>query len=416
VRTGFAARCCRIFVIWTKQRGLCKNVVPPVRICQMEENPGKKQLLLVVLSIASLVFGTKAIAPALADIAKAFPDSSPQTIQMILVVPSLLIMVSTLICGHLSRHLGKKTLVVIGMLLFGIGGISPAFFGNLGFLLVMMGVFGAGSGFLVPLSQSLVADYFEGREREEFMGYRSSNAAVFGMLFALLGGSLCAIHWRLTFLSFLIVVPMLAFVLWKMPQPVTRSTGAKNTLAASLTGKMWFYIAGYFLYNVIGISVATNAAFVMSGCGIGTRTIGIIMTISSGRIAARPRHKITRVSNACVCDGFSCHRLCLSEFCRDTRHVYFGLGALRFWVRDLYSDHGVEHNRQRPQACDNTCSVDRFLRDGGGAIRLARDIFFRQRVVWITGPEGFLGGGCLLLHGSIPDHLCGNGLLAAKGR
>jgi MFS family permease len=248
----------------------------------MEENPGKKQLLLVVLSIASLVFGTKAIAPALADIAKAFPDSSPQTIQMILVVPSLLIMVSTLICGHLSRHLGKKTLVVIGMLLFGIGGISPAFFGNLGFLLVMMGVFGAGSGFLVPLSQSLVADYFEGREREEFMGYRSSNAAVFGMLFALLGGSLCAIHWRLTFLSFLIVVPMLAFVLWKMPQPVTRSTGAKYTLAASLTGKMWFYIAGYFLYNVIGISVATNAAFVMSGCGIGTRTIGIIMTISSG--------------------------------------------------------------------------------------------------------------------------------------
>ncbi len=248
----------------------------------MEEKPGKKQLLFVVLSIASLVFGTKAIAPALADIAKAFPDKSTQTIQMILTVPSLLIMVSTLICGYLSRHLGKKTLVLIGMLLFGIGGISPAFFGNLSFVFVMMGVLGAGSGFLVPLSQSLVADYFEGRQREEFMGYRSSTASIFGMLFAALGGSLCSIHWRLTFLSFLVVVPMLAFVLWKMPEPAIPSASARKSLAASLTGKMWFCITGYFLYNVIGFSVATNAAFVMSKCGIGTLMIGIIMTISTG--------------------------------------------------------------------------------------------------------------------------------------
>jgi hypothetical protein len=60
----------------------------------MEEKPCKKQLLLIVLAIASLVFGTKAIAPDLADIAKAFPDKSTQTIQMILTVPSLLIVVS----------------------------------------------------------------------------------------------------------------------------------------------------------------------------------------------------------------------------------------------------------------------------------------------------------------------------------
>jgi MFS family permease len=45
---------------------------------------------------------------------------------------------------------------------------------------------------------------------------------------------------------------------------------------------MWFCITGYFLYNLIGFSVATNAAFVMSKCGIGTFIIGIIMTISTG--------------------------------------------------------------------------------------------------------------------------------------
>ena len=280
----------------------------------MEGKPGKKQLLFVVMSIASLVFGTKAIAPALADIAKAFPDTSTQTIQMILTVPSLLIMVSTLICGYLSRHFGKKTLVVTGMLLFGIGGISPAFFGNLSFLFVMMGIFGAGSGFLMPLSQSLVADYFEGRQREEFMGYRSSTASIFGMLFAALGGSLCSIHWRLTFLSFLIVFPMLAFVLWKMPEPAIQSAGERKSLAASLTGKMWVCIIGYFLYNVFGFSVSTNAAFVMSRCGIGTFMIGIIMTLSTGgailagfllgRITAFLRNQTLAFSLAFLATGF----------------------------------------------------------------------------------------------------------------
>jgi MFS family permease len=259
-----------------------KKSRPNARALLMEKKPGKKQLLLVVLSVASLVFAARAVSPALADIAKAFPDKSRETIQMILTVPPLLTTISTLICGYLSRYLGKKTLVILGMILFGIGGITPAFFGDLGFLFVMMGIFGMGSGFLVPLSQSLMADYFEGHEREEFMGYRSATASVFGMLFALLGGSLCAIHWQFTFLSFLMVVPMLAFVIWKMPEPEIKSTGTMNTLAASLTGKMWLCIAGYFLYNVIGISVGTNAAFVMSSCGIGTRTIGIIMAISSG--------------------------------------------------------------------------------------------------------------------------------------
>ncbi len=253
----------------------------------VEKMPGKLQLFVIVLAVTSLVFGTRAVAPALADIAKAFPERSRETIQMIVTLPPLFIMFSTLICGQLSRKFRKKPLVLIGMLLFGIGGISPTFFGDLNFLLLMMAVLGAGNGFLVPLSQSLVADYFEGRDREVFMGYRSSNASIFGMIFSLLGGSLCAIHWRLTFLSFLLAVPMLLLVLFKMPAGENPKAAAEGDAGASLTGRMWFYVAMYFLFNIAGISIATNAAFVMSGCGIGTRTIGIIMTISAaGSITA----------------------------------------------------------------------------------------------------------------------------------
>jgi MFS family permease len=248
----------------------------------MESNPNKVMLLVIVLAITSLVFGNGAASPALADIAKAFPDKSSETIQLIVTVPPLLIMASTLICGQLSRKMRKKTLVLIGMVLFAVGGIAPAFFGGLTFILVMRGVFGAGCGFLIPISQGLIADYFEGRDRDTFMGYRGSTAAISGMFYTMAGGYLCSIHWRNTFLAYLIVVPIFLLILLKMPEPERHKPETKNGKASGLTRTMWFYVVVYFLYNVTMMCFITNAAFVMAADKVGdAKTIGTIMTISS---------------------------------------------------------------------------------------------------------------------------------------
>jgi MFS family permease len=248
----------------------------------MADNLSKTMLLVVVLAVTSLVFGSAAASPALADIAEAFPDKSPESIQMIVSIPPLLIMVSTLICGQLSRIMRKKTLVLIGMGLYGVGGIMPAFFGDLTFILIMRGIFGAGCGFLIPLSQGLIADFFEGRDREVFMGYRSSTAGIFGMFFTMAGGYLCAIHWRYTFYAYLIVIPMFLLVLVKMPEPESRETTRAGDKSSALTRSMWFYALMYFLYNVAMMCFITNAAFVMSASHVGSaKTIGFIMTISS---------------------------------------------------------------------------------------------------------------------------------------
>lgn len=238
-------------------------------------------LLFVVLSITSLVFGVGAVTPALADIAKAFPNVSRETIQMIATVPQLLIMVSTLVCGQLSRKVRKKTLVLTGMILYGIGGVLPAFFGGITFILIMRGVFGAGCGFLIPLSQGLIADFFQGRDRDVFMGYRSSTAAIFGMLFTFAGGNLCAIYWRHTFFAYLFVVPVFFIILLLMPEP-ERHQGAAAAGKGSLTPTMWFFVIMYFLYNVTMMCFITNAAFVMSASKVGDAgTIANIMMVQS---------------------------------------------------------------------------------------------------------------------------------------
>ena len=244
----------------------------------MEQSPNKIMLLVVVLGVTSLVYGLAAATPALADIGKAFPNASSETIQMIITIPPFMMMISTLICGQLSRVMRKKRLVLIGMILFGIGGITPALGGGLKFILLMRGVLGAGCGFLVPLSQSLIADFFQGSDRDRYMGFRSSTASIFGMFFTMAGGFLCAIHWRYTFYAYLIVVPIFFLILFAMPEPaihVQSTTRGKS----GLTRTAWFYVGMYFLYNLIMMCFLTNAAFVMSASKVGNaRTIGFIMT------------------------------------------------------------------------------------------------------------------------------------------
>jgi len=183
------------------------------------------------------------------------------------------------------------------MVLYAIGGLLPALFGGMAFILIMRGVYGAGCGFLIPLSQSLIADFFQGRDRDVFMGYRSSVAAVFGMFFTTVGGYLCAMYWRNTFFAYLLVVPVFLLVLIKMPEP-ERAPASEAGNKGELTGKMWFWVAMYFLYNIFMMCYHTNAAFVMSEARVGSaRTIGFIMTISNigGIIAGLLLGRITRV-------------------------------------------------------------------------------------------------------------------------
>ena len=247
----------------------------------MNNQPSKYLLLLIVLAIGSLTFGVNAATPALAAIAKAFPDVSPRLIKMVITIPSLLIMPSTLICGALARIIGKKKLLIVGMLLFAIGGLMPAFYGGVVFILIMRGVFGVGSGFLLPISQALVADYFEGNDRDAYMGYSSSNAAIWGIVFTLLGGFLCDVYWRYTFYAYLLVVPVFFFILAKMPESA-KVQETERSKSGGLTGKTWSWVSVYFIYNIVMFCFISDIAFVISSDKVGNAgTASVAMTFSS---------------------------------------------------------------------------------------------------------------------------------------
>lgn len=153
-----------------------------------------------ILSIGmATVMAGAAISPALGLIAKAFPDASPTMIKLILTAPSIMIIPFSFLASYLTSKLTKRTIILIGLTIYLIGGIGPQFVPSIELLLLFRLILGAGVGLIMPLSMSLINDYFEGRERTKMMGYNSAFSNLGGILTMLLAGWLATFGWRVPF-------------------------------------------------------------------------------------------------------------------------------------------------------------------------------------------------------------------------
>ena len=173
-----------------------------------------------ILSISLLtVMASAAISPALAGIRRAFSATDPTLIKLVLTLPSLLIIPFSLLCGWLVQRMKKRNILLIGLVIYFLGGVGGAFAHSITQLLIIRALFGIGVGLIIPLSTSLIADFYEGLDRAKMMGYSGSVSHFGGVVFLLFSGWLTAISWRYAFgvyaLSLLI---FLMIFLW-LPEP-----------------------------------------------------------------------------------------------------------------------------------------------------------------------------------------------------
>jgi hypothetical protein len=176
-----------------------------------------------ILSISLLtVMASAAISPALAKIHQAFVGTDPTMIKLVLTLPSLFIIPFSLLSGWLASRMKKKYVLLIGLIIYFLGGVGGGFARNIKELLIIRAFFGIGAGLIIPLSTSLIADFFEGEERTKMMGYSGSVSHFGGVIFLLLSGWLACMSWRYTFgvyaLSFLIILMVLVW----LPEPESK--------------------------------------------------------------------------------------------------------------------------------------------------------------------------------------------------
>src|SRR5699024_11378506 len=183
------------------------------------------------------------ISPAHGLIAKAFPDASPTMIKLILTAPSLIIIPFSFLSSYLTSKMTKRKIILIGLIIYLIGGVGPQFVTTIEVLIGFRMLLGAGVGLVMPLSMSLINDYFEGKERTKMMGYNSAFSNFGGIITMLLAGWLATFGWRTPFNVYFLVLFIFILIFFfllkgEVQKPLEHISKTKIPLA------VWVYALG----------------------------------------------------------------------------------------------------------------------------------------------------------------------------
>ncbi len=226
-----------------------------------------------ILSISLLtVMASAAISPALAKISQAFPGVDKTLIKLVLTLPSLLIIPFSILAGQLVRKMRKKTILFIGLVIYFLGGVGGAFAQTITQLLVVRAFFGIGVGLIIPLSTSLIADFYQGPQRAKMMGLSGSVSHLGGVIFLLVSGWVACISWRYAFGVYgLSLIIFLMVLFWLPEQPSQKAAGPVK--AKLPPGVYWCAFLGALMMVAFYAAPTNLALFIESERPMYTSTV-----------------------------------------------------------------------------------------------------------------------------------------------
>ncbi len=250
----------------------------------MKQSAYGKSLTLSILSLSLLtVMAGAAVAPALGVIRAHFSGSNQLFVQMIISVPALFIVITNFIFPRLCRVSGAKTLVMIGLLLYTVGGCAAGFFDNIFVVLIMRAFVGIGVGIIMPLSTGLLSYYYSPEEQAGLMGYSSAMNQMGGVIATLLSGLLANISWRVSFLVYLMGLISIVLCLIYLPNDKITQEGpaeeksAKGGTAGVFRDNIVYILAMFLLMSIFFIYPANFAMETVSEGIIPQNYIAVIM-------------------------------------------------------------------------------------------------------------------------------------------
>ena len=222
---------------------------------------------IISISMATVMAGA-AISPALGVIAKAFPEASTTMIKMILTAPALTIIPFTFFTSYLTSKLPKRTVVIIGLSTYLIGGLGPQFMTSIEAIILFRLILGASVGILMPLSESLIYDYYTGTERASMMGYNAAFSNFGGIITMMIAGWLATMGWQIPFNVYLLGVLIFVLVFFFLPKEEVRIPPAHEQ---DLKIPFGVYVYSFAMGAVMlaYYAVATNMALYLEQTNLG---------------------------------------------------------------------------------------------------------------------------------------------------
>lgn len=243
-------------------------------------------VIIAILLLALLDASNNATTPAIASIGKAFPTIDNSTIILLSTLPMLFIVPFSLLSGKLAGvKIKYRTLALIGILLIGIAGVTPFFLDNFYAILAARAVSGIGIGLSAPLANAYILNMFEGKTMQKLMGLSRVSSSAGGMTFQMIGGILCAMNWRNTFLVYSIALVGVIYLFFKLPEPPKHEKpvvikGIKRSNKINSTAIIWILLYTFMTFFTYPFYI--NMSSLVANGNLGdAATSGLILTTSS---------------------------------------------------------------------------------------------------------------------------------------
>ncbi|MEX2565599.1 MAG: MFS transporter [Cyclobacteriaceae bacterium] len=230
----------------------------------------KWELKLTLLSVSSLtVMSVITISPALPQMAIAFADveNAEFFVKLALTLPALMIAIFSPITGHLIDRHGRLGILRLSLILYAISGVAGYFLNDLYHILISRAVLGISVGMSMTIVITLIADYFEGMERQKFVGLQIAFMSLGGILFIGLGGILADFGWRYPFLIYLSSLVVLPFSIKFLHVPEVEKRKQAN-LNVKAPGIMWMLFINTMLMWIIFFLIPVQIPFHLKAIGV----------------------------------------------------------------------------------------------------------------------------------------------------
>lgn len=253
-----------------------------------------------------MLLATAGLAPALPGMAAAFQDvpNAGLLVRMLLTLPALSGAAAAPFAGLLADRWGRKPVIVVALLLYGLVGSAGFVLDSLAGILVsrlLLGLAMAGlaSGFL-----TLVADYFTGARLNQFLGYLGAFAGFAGVVFQALSGALADIGWRFPFLLHLVAFVILLGVLVSIDEPQVRAQAQPQSAAPERAALPFMAIGLIYAVALVGIGavfvlIVHLPFYLTSQAGVTNSQVGLALSLQAlpaGFIALQYQRLRTRLS------------------------------------------------------------------------------------------------------------------------
>ena len=223
-----------------------------------------RQVTATILSMSLLtVMAGAAIAPALGIIKQHFASAPDLLVQLIVSMPALLIIITSLFFRTISNVLRTRSIAIIGLVLYVLAGAGCYFVHDIHVLLVMRALLGVSVGLIMPLSTGLLAYYFPPEELACLMGLSAAMNQMGGVVATLLAGLLATIEWNDAFLVYILGLIALVMVLvWLPDEQLSSHDKQGNAFEPRHLLKFHPSVIGMFLLMTIFFIFPTNFAII----------------------------------------------------------------------------------------------------------------------------------------------------------